>query len=63
MPVQVKICGITSVEQAQMVKAAGADAIGLVLYNKSSRHVELNRAGAIRDSLDCSIMLVTLMVI
>ena len=62
MPVQVKICGITSVEQAQMVQGAGADAIGLVLYNKSSRHVELNRAVAIRDSLDCSIMIVTLMV-
>ncbi len=62
MSVQVKICGITSVDQAQMVKCAGADAIGLVLYEKSSRYVDLNRASVIRDSMDSSVMTVALMV-
>ena len=38
--VKVKICGITSMEDAQVAVAAGADALGFVMYRKSPRHVE-----------------------
>ena len=41
---QVKICGITSVNDAQAAADAGADAIGLNFYSGSPRHVELETA-------------------
>ena len=44
MKVRVKICGITRVEDAQAVAASGADALGLVFYEKSPRHVTLRQA-------------------
>ena len=48
MTVRVKICGITSQEQAQMVQMAGADALGLVIYEKSPRYVDVEKAAQIR---------------
>lgn len=36
---KVKICGITSLADAQAAVSAGADAIGLVFYEPSSRHL------------------------
>ena len=45
--VKVKICGITSVAQAEMVVQAGADAIGLVFYDPSPRAIDIARAQAI----------------
>lgn len=48
MSVRVKICGITSPAQATMAQDAGADALGLVIYLKSSRHVDIQKATEIR---------------
>jgi phosphoribosylanthranilate isomerase len=45
--VKVKMCGITNGDDAQMAVAAGADALGFVMYRKSSRWVEPSVARAI----------------
>ncbi len=49
--VRVKICGITRVEDALAAYNAGADAIGLVFYDKSPRAVNLEQARDIVNSL------------
>ena len=51
MSIQVKICGITSVADAQAAAGAGADLIGLMFYDKSPRHVTLETAAEIARSI------------
>lgn len=51
MAVRSKICGITRVEDALLAVEAGADAIGLVFYEKSPRAVGLEQARAILQAL------------
>ncbi len=51
MRTRAKICGITSPSDAQCAAAAGADAIGLVFHPPSPRHITLDAARAIADSL------------
>jgi phosphoribosylanthranilate isomerase len=51
MSVRVKICGITSSEDAQMAVAAGADLLGFVFYDQSPRHVTIEQAAAIARTL------------
>ena len=51
MSVQVKICGITSVADAQTAAEAGADMIGLMFYEGSPRHITLPQAVEISRSL------------
>ena len=47
MRTRVKICGITRCEDAQLAVDAGADAIGLVFYEKSPRFVNIELAAEI----------------
>ena len=54
MAVWVKICGITCVEDAQMVVEAGADAIGVNLIPSSKRAVDWNTARTLREAVGAS---------
>ncbi len=62
MRTRVKICGITRREDGQAVANAGADAIGLVFYEKSSRYVEIRQAQEICRSLPPLVSVVALFV-
>ncbi len=62
MPVRIKICGITRPEDGQAAAQLGADAIGLVFYPKSSRHVSLEQARAIVAALPPLVTVVALFV-
>jgi phosphoribosylanthranilate isomerase len=48
---RVKICGITTVEDARHAERAGADAIGVILFSDSPRCVRLDRADEIFHSV------------
>jgi len=52
---RVKICGVTSSDDAQAAWNAGADAIGLNFYENSPRFVELARAEEIVASLPANV--------
>ena len=56
MSVTVKICGITSEADALAAAEAGADAIGLMFYEGSPRHVILEQAKAISAALPPHVM-------
>jgi phosphoribosylanthranilate isomerase len=49
--VKVKICGITSVGDAEAAVEAGADALGLMFYLGSPRHIPVETAQAIERQL------------
>ena len=62
MTVRVKICGITSPEQALMVQQSGADALGLVIYEKSPRYVDIDQAATISAAVSDSVLAIALLV-
>ena len=47
MPVEVKICGLSTPETVDAAIAAGAGFVGFVFYPKSPRHVSLEQATAL----------------
>ncbi len=59
---RIKICGITNVEDAQMVVRAGADAVGLNFFPKSPRCVTFETATRIVDVLPDGLVKVGLFV-
>jgi phosphoribosylanthranilate isomerase len=59
---RVKICGITRVEDAREAVRLGADAIGLVFYPPSPRHVDLRQAREIRAAVPAFVTVVGLFV-
>lgn len=60
--IRVKICGITSIADAQVAVKAGADAIGLVFYERSPRAVSIEQAYAIAASVGPFVTVVGLFV-
>ncbi len=62
MRVRVKICGITRVQDALDAVALGADAIGLVFYEGSPRHVSISQALAISSQIPAFVSVVGLFV-
>jgi len=59
---RVKICGITRVQDALAAADSGADAIGLVFYERSPRHVSIAQAAHLAGALPPFVTVVGLFV-
>lgn len=62
MRTRVKICGFTRVEDAVCAARLGVDAIGLVFYPPSPRHVDMETAAAIARALPAFVTVTALFV-
>jgi phosphoribosylanthranilate isomerase len=62
MRTRIKICGFTRVEEAVYAAHLGVDAIGLVFYPPSPRHVEIDQAAQIVRALPAFTSVVALFV-
>jgi phosphoribosylanthranilate isomerase len=62
MTFQVKICGITNVDDAKAAADAGADALGLNFYPKSPRFIDFNAATRIIAAIPTNVVKVGLFV-
>ena len=49
MSIEIKICGLSTIETLDVALDAGAGMVGLVFFEKSPRHVELAAATALAD--------------
>lgn len=45
--VRVKVCGVTRAEDAEAAQAAGADAVGVILWAESRRRIDLDTAARV----------------
>ena len=61
-PARIKICGITSVADAMAVADSGAQALGLVFYEKSPRNVSIEQAREIAFAMPPFVSVVGLFV-
>jgi phosphoribosylanthranilate isomerase len=61
MPIQVKICGINSLESADAAVRAGADFVGLVFHPRSPRALVPDQARALSDRLRGRVQIVALL--
>ena len=59
---RIKICGITTPDDALAVVRSGADALGLVFYAKSPRAVSIDQAQRIADVVPPFVSIVALVV-
>ncbi|MDQ7058092.1 MAG: phosphoribosylanthranilate isomerase [Ghiorsea sp.] len=62
MRTRIKVCGITSIEDASAAVAAGADALGFVFYEQSPRFVSIVKAKGIIRQLPPFVSIVGLFV-
>jgi phosphoribosylanthranilate isomerase len=62
MPVEVKICGLSTPETVDAAIAAGADLVGFVFFPKSPRNVSLEQAGELAARSRGKARIVTLVV-
>ena len=62
MPVEVKICGLSTPETVDAAVEAGADLIGLVFFPRSPRNVSLDQAAALAARARGKAKIVTLVV-
>ncbi len=54
--VKVKICGVTTIDDAQVAVQAGAYGVGLMFYSGSPRHISVDVAQEIAESLPPSVL-------
>lgn len=59
---RIKICGLTRVEDVIFAVHSGVDALGLIFYEKSSRHVSVNQAVLLTEVIFPFVTLVGLFV-
>ena len=59
---RIKLCGLTRLEDVRTVVAAGADALGLIFFDKSRRFVSLAQAQALRRRVPAFVDVVALFV-
>jgi len=62
MPVEVKICGLSTPATMDAALAAGADLVGLVFFPASPRHVSLDRAASLAERAHGKARIVALIV-
>ncbi len=55
MSVEVKVCGLTNLEDARVALDAGADYLGFVIYDKSPRGVTVERVAEIMGALESGV--------
>ncbi len=58
----IKICGITSEEQAEQISSFGATHLGVIYFSKSPRHVEIEKIKSIKKHIGKNTLLTAVVV-